>query len=105
MVVSMRDLSSDVLLIDKGRVVGSDQEAAVGVLADWAVEIGAVKALTPVPFRGRYCGLLGDKHVIECFRVHRVICVHHRVVHSQTVVVSNMLLRCACDAVVVLIDS
>jgi len=49
LVVAVRDLGSNVLLVNERGVVGSDDEVAGGVLTDRAVEEGPVEALTPLP--------------------------------------------------------
>ena len=48
-VMTMRNLGSDVFLVDHGGVVRGNEEVGGRVLADRAVKVCAIESLTPLP--------------------------------------------------------
>ena len=105
LIISMLNLSFNVLLVYHGRIMSSDQEIRLWIFADWAIQISTVEPFTPGPICFFNWSLLGYYNILKSFGIKRIICYKNRVVHSLAVIISNMLLGSTSGTIMVLINT
>jgi len=103
LVISILHLHLDVRLINISWVISYNYVIFSSVILDWTIEVSSIQAVAPLPWLSSYCRL-GFDDVIYQRSVNFVVGLNG-VKDSKIVVIGNMLLSCACNAIVVLSDT